>query len=737
MLTAKYSVPVLELNLNNEQLSIKRQDELIARYIKELSTALRASKDSKVERLLNRIVSDFPREIDRIKIAEAIAHKGIPKIACHISKFKIDDSRSVKSIATTLFSKNPSDISFAKFFKFSPQSLRLIAGELLDDAITTAPNINDSTSKFKILIERLTEILPSIFPDISVEELNYSEKIKLICNIECKNTASLLYIRDSFASEVQSEVEASKLFIAMLKEANDLPLHLPPNAFSRQVLKKLTGLNVDEIDQEISSNFALILYSTTLSFCEVFRNDNYSVSIDPSCWQKENRDKTLHILMLECAIKMLGGDCSELKLNTDTLQNYHDDASKRLAELFENRLDIKIPDTSLILELQRKWGDLSPLFILFGRYMAMDHPHQTIPVLKEIIVSCLEDRFGDLKYADKRQLPFASKIVNNWKKNPASVKYFEDIYDAPKTFEEKLAQIRSIVETNLIPHLTDSSYLESYDSSSRYSPNNFAGFMRTIRKEERFKKAIKILLSAVKKGDEQSIQDSANYILTNTEALQVRSDIRADIRNIKEVLNPRTQNRNKGYLIFSAIIDDPKSLLMIGDLVNAASCQNYRTGHLIKTLPGYVIDANIKALLSFVIPTSQLRENPNTLEILRNHIHEVSHIYNPALGTLDLSHTNFGTISLSVRKAMRRHILRLGMTENGAPSLLVERAYLQNHLIERTIASESTLLIEQFKSSIGAVYAATGTIFPASKNPCGVYSDTCGGVKIGRYRLQQ
>ncbi|NMC63041.1 MAG: hypothetical protein GYA55_07720, partial [SAR324 cluster bacterium] len=203
-----------------------------------------------------------------------------------------------------------------------------------------------------------------------------------------------------------------------------------------------------------------------------------------------------------------------------------------------------------------------------------------------------------------------------------------------------------------------------------------------------------------------------------------------DFQTIKEILVPKRQIKENGYIVVSTICDHEKILLTVGDLVDATSCQNYRNGFLISTLPGYAIDANIKVALTFAIPAGELSGNPILLSKLKRSSAKLMYKFSPATISLNIFDPDTKEeFTLPLRKALRRNILRLGVDNKQRPVILTERPYLQNHAIEKRIEEESCSLISQFRASVGAMEAKGEVEFPASRNPSGVYSDALGGAK--------
>jgi hypothetical protein len=179
------------------------------------------------------------------------------------------------------------------------------------------------------------------------------------------------------------------------------------------------------------------------------------------------------------------------------------------------------------------------------------------------------------------------------------------------------------------------------------------------------------------------------------------------------------------YCVVSVITDDPKLLLMTGDLVQAASCQNFRSGSHIQTLPGYVIDGNIKLALTYVV-------RKGTIDRLGVTDYE-SLTFDPATQTLSAPG---GDKQIKLGYAMRREVLRVGAS-HGEAVCVIERPYLQTHAISDQIASHQRGLVAAHLkgSGVRVPMHSEYVTCPASRNPGGVYSDKGGGVKQGEYTV--
>lgn len=229
---------------------------------------------------------------------------------------------------------------------------------------------------------------------------------------------------------------------------------------------------------------------------------------------------------------------------------------------------------------------------------------------------------------------------------------------------------------------------------------------------------------------------------TEEELTNIRNnfdDIDTRIKSWTSMGNSRTVEG----LILTAINSDPKFLLTIGDLVEAQSCQNYRTGSHIETLMGYVIDANVQGLASFFIgPESFENDAQYSLVFEAAKANKLQSIFDGNKRTIIFKiDGSEKTISVDLPKALYRSMIKLGVTESGGAGLKMERAYTpslkSDYLQSGLSAALSQSAEEVFTGLVNDLDATTqGTITVyGSRSPGGMYSDLGGGVKVGDYTI--
>jgi hypothetical protein len=200
-------------------------------------------------------------------------------------------------------------------------------------------------------------------------------------------------------------------------------------------------------------------------------------------------------------------------------------------------------------------------------------------------------------------------------------------------------------------------------------------------------------------------------------------------------------------VIFTTTFDNPKMLVTIGDLVDTSSCQNYKTGSYIQTLLGYVIDAGVKGLVSYVLKPghfAQQQEYSLLTEALQTKANgaavEVKGGLEADKGIVHLRISRHGQQDVDLKtlplsKAQLRMVVKLGQVSDGQPGLFIERPYEQSHSARPVMIDHVQQIGNEIAGAIGGVLGQEVTI-PASRNVGGVYSDGGGGAQIYSYKIR-
>jgi hypothetical protein len=184
--------------------------------------------------------------------------------------------------------------------------------------------------------------------------------------------------------------------------------------------------------------------------------------------------------------------------------------------------------------------------------------------------------------------------------------------------------------------------------------------------------------------------NGAKERLLNGVDQEYRAELSEDFKSLHNLTNRSAATQGNQYYIVSVITDHPKLLLMLGDLVQVGSCQNYRSGLHINTLPDYAIDGNVKLALSYVVKAS----------VYDNVVGADANVeFDPATQSLVIQGRE---ARLSLGYALRREVLRLGAywqkqscIENKA-ACAIEQPDAQNHVLSDAILSQQRALIKDY-----------------------------------------
>lgn len=398
-----------------------------------------------------------------------------------------------------------------------------------------------------------------------------------------------------------------------------------------------------------------------------------------------------------------------------------------------------------VMELQKEWGDLSPLMVLLARFKG--GRSQEVPVLREVVRNVLAGTFHDWKYSSEHEQlrSMSTAQVAAWRGNPQSA-IFVSAHDASKVSEEmQLADARCILERNLLQHIPDTharrrlAFNPSIDEALRRSELSEKDFSQEVESLLSVTRDVEVLLEF---GERAALQrylkrfNSAKRGIASELPELASFQVRKDLSSILNAVRERSVETARRYLIFTCITDDPKLLIMVGDLVKTASCQSYKTGGMVETLPGYVMDSNIKVQLSFVVAEGKVR---SALGLKRNAPLDVDALgmrLVPTRLALELRTPSGDQVEIDLGKAVSRRILRAGLRVNGRePIVMPEPRYQQQHAVTSLINAEADRQLGEFEQECGFEPCDGMLEFPASRNPGGVYSDQGGGAQLGPYRI--
>jgi hypothetical protein len=403
--------------------------------------------------------------------------------------------------------------------------------------------------------------------------------------------------------------------------------------------------------------------------------------------------------------------------------------------------------------LAKTWGDLTPITVLLARF-TRSHAYE-IPALRDVVDHVIKGTFSDYRYDTQRdQLRgFTPIMLKRWRENPHRLTLCRTSESSELSKDRALAGAQHnyaqlLLHLSQVAEIGDLKALGSVEQAralARSKQDVFAAHYRQMEKE-RSGSSLQHIIGSVGALLREGDREDASLFLRNFATIkarigshlptELRQQLIDDLNAITEAVKERSVDKNKGYVIFTTVTDDPKLMMTVGDLVNTSSCQNFRTGSVVQTLLGYVMDGNIKASLSFAIAEGTLRNlfkipHKQPLDPSR---YTVSFEAPKLLLTLTDPEGQSHTISLG--KAIRRRILRVGQREQDAqPAMFAERPYEILHAVTPQIEAEEGALLHQIEKKCGFRPAVGNVEFPASSNPAGVYSDHGLGAMMGDYML--
>ena len=453
-----------------------------------------------------------------------------------------------------------------------------------------------------------------------------------------------------------------------------------------------------------------------------------------------HRPQALKILPLATALSGLGGELPPFNQPIDSTERFQaaeEILTQRVTQAFYTCLSISSSeDTDAVIRLWDQWGgDLLPFTVLAGRYRAQEHWKQELPILSEIARRCLDSSFHTWRYhRDDAQLSMLSdQQLAEWRENSCQIsKIIAGADNEAASCAAQLENLQNIFSTNLLHHVPHKVAIEVRTTClSAEAIERLLNLDESRFSKESLATTMKLMDHALHSGDMEKIRKAV--ALTNGAKTSLlrdlpesqRRQVSTDLKSLNDATKRMRVTEGTEYCVVSVITDHPKLLLMAGDLVQAASCQNYRSGSHIHTLPGYVIDGNIGLALSYVLKKGML-DNAGVKDY-------ASLKFDPATQSLSVPG---GAKQIPLGYAVRREVLRLG-SSRGEAVCLTERPYLQTHAISNEIASHQRELVAAHlkRSGVRLTRNDETVTYPASRNPAGVYTDKGGGVKIGEYTL--
>jgi hypothetical protein len=467
---------------------------------------------------------------------------------------------------------------------------------------------------------------------------------------------------------------------------------------ARASLAALTGYDSMPSEQ-MSSNSLRELYGVLLTAYHMIGPDLAKiVPVDLS-----DTPRALKILSLATAIKGLRYSLPEHSGTISTPEQY-DEAERNYTQFacnaLQTNLRIKVPvglssATKSIEHLWDYWGgDLTPLIVLAGRCNAHYDWQTALPFLREIAVRCLGGSFYNWRYRrhDNQLAMLNDQQLQSWRNNPTRIAlYTTDAVHQADAYRSIVEQAKIIFNTRIYRHLP-ASIAEAVDNA----PLEQTRVESLLNLEERefsrlpLADAMKLLQRTVESQNYAHISLAAKRINGAKERLLNRIDkghraeLSEDFKALHNLTKRSAATQGSQYYVVSVITDHPKLLLMLGDLVQVGSCQNYRSGSHINTLPDYAIDGNVKLALSYVVKASVYDQIVDT---------GANVVFDPATQNLVIQGRE---ARLKLGYALRREVLRVGTYGKHEAVCVIEQPDSQNHVLSDAILSQQREFITDY-----------------------------------------
>lgn len=561
--------------------------------------------------------------------------------------------------------------------------------------------------------------------------------------------------------------------------------HQEPPTSSLELLCGVTGLKYCEVHPAAISKNPIVFYQLLTDIQRSLHTPAFEgVDISPSVYEKKEEFLLLLRLLRDNFDQLQGYDAvwkdllRDFKVSTQTLTEHNIHRSIEIAqERLLHEIQSKLRSEGIkfsydqFKRLEERWGDLEPIWTLLSRFQSNSNWASEVRYLVAVFRAALEERFSDYKFVDgdaQDQLLFLSdKGHEAWKKERYLVSLNgaggEDTDEELVRETEALVRFKRRIAEEILPLIPKQ---ETELDSERWTEEILVPFLRNsvlgsdpaiatdkllsegeIAKQASPADVLWRLVADVLSSETTSLREAQAGMkvvhslmsLHGVKAEVPLEEIKHRLIEIGALLKVKRKKRET-EIIFSALTSAPKLLLTIGDVVNTASCQNYRTGGQIQSLLGYVIDANVQAMVSFALKQSDFEEEESYLEVVRAYENgqaaEVAWDGNKKIVSFTLKKEG-GDLTVATRPlayAYLRQMVKLG-EHNGTPGIRLEKEYFQDHNALEKMREQHASLKSQLEEEMGATQRGPIQI-KATRNPGGVYSDLAKGFHTSDYSIR-
>jgi len=446
------------------------------------------------------------------------------------------------------------------------------------------------------------------------------------------------------------------------------------------------------------------------------------------------------------------------KINLDNIWHVNIFLKNFLIEIFSknfNWIDLKLSEFENLI---KKWGDIDSIISLISYNI---NGNEFLEILWRIIKSDSSDNFLNYKYnwfkdsiididEAKAQIWFLDNYQKDiWMNNELCITKV----DNRNNYSSVETNYKNDIYTSLILNKHLDSYKSNYSAVvySKINSNKTKDLFNQIISSKHHSSIIEYILKDFDKNIDYLIsslflaEDNLNIIKIiriikevfnqkNIDLWVLLNEFNSYLKNIWE-LNKLNNPRENSYF-FTIESDNPKILLEVWDLVNwDYSCQSFKNNSSsLCSLPGYVVDAWIKVLLTFEINESTFNQSTDFIEFEKIiSSWEYNILFNPYKKELKL-----WWLVITLNKAVCRNIMKLWQNQyNKTPNIFLERDYKsiswnkleQVRRIHKKILQQKILNIKWSEID-------KNTIFKKSRNIFWVYCDLNNKIEKYDYKIE-
>jgi len=432
--------------------------------------------------------------------------------------------------------------------------------------------------------------------------------------------------------------------------------------------------------------------------------------------------------------------------------------------------------------LGKQWGDLEPIWTLLSRFEGDTSWKQEIDPLGQVFKAALDGTFHEKKFgggftlkkrSGEQDIQMAKAQFENIVKTKAQrAAWTKPRWKVslpgtePKDVTAVAERTRAILASDVVAPLSQRLTAPKKKPTKQFLKSiDWEGELLQQDPRPLVEKLVEDW--ALKTGVEKSQAAAALLLHTFGEmtgdgsALKLRGTIRVARalmvshpevqaeapKTIRQVLsNAETslrelETKSYGEILLTVSNADPKFLLTIGDAVQTSSCQSYSTGGRIEALLGYVMDANVQAVVSYSLSQQHFETAGAFNEVAKaqaeGRLLQVAFDGNLKIATFTLQPAEGNPIAvrtLPLGYAHQRQMLKLGESEGG-PGVRLEQLYEQKHPESETMQGMHEEILADLVRELRIRDNELPMTVPPSRNPGGVYSDLAESLTAGEYEI--